>query len=102
MADESSLALIFVEGPCRAGKNFEWISAGLEYFSLSATSRHRRKYGSWSIAHGIRHCVFGPIPRTSGNDEGNAVEIWIDAKCNLPIQSESVNPKTALAVDVVI
>jgi len=36
-------ALIFVWGPWRAGKNMEWIKAGLGYLSFAATSLVRRK-----------------------------------------------------------
>ena len=41
-----SLLLILVFAPCRAGKNVEWINAGLCKFNLGATSRVILKYGS--------------------------------------------------------
>lgn len=34
----STLALILLPGPPRAGKNWAWIRAGFWYFSLLATS----------------------------------------------------------------
>lgn len=38
---------IFDFGPCNAGKNVEWINAGLGKFKRGATSRVIRKYGSY-------------------------------------------------------
>lgn len=55
IAEFMSLADIFVFAPCNAGKNFEWIKAGFGNLSLGATSLVILKYGSWSIAHGIKH-----------------------------------------------
>lgn len=82
--------------PCKAGKNLECSNAGFEYFSLSATSLQTLKYGSWSMAHGIKHGVLSGKPKTSGNELGNAVAIWIDAEMDLPIQSESLTQKRPL------
>lgn len=46
MDELGSDADIFVCGPCREGKNLEWMSAGFGYLSFTAASRVRRKYGS--------------------------------------------------------
>ena len=40
-------ALIFDFAPCNAGKNIEWIRAGLGKPNLGATSLVNRKYGSF-------------------------------------------------------
>lgn len=68
MLELLSDALIFVCGPWRAGKNFAWISVGFGYFSLVATSRVRRKYGSWSMAQGMRHGTFDVVPNIWGKE----------------------------------
>lgn len=62
IAEFGRLALIFVPGPCSAGKKTLCMSAGFGYFSRPATSRVRRKYGSWSMAQGISAGTvpFGP------------------------------------------
>ncbi len=39
IAELISLADIFVEAPCRAGKNVECTKAGLQQFNLGVTSR---------------------------------------------------------------
>lgn len=87
----SILALILLPGPCRAGKNWECISAGLMYFNRAATSRVSRKYGSWSIAHGIRDGIrvffFGSVPKMWGKVEENAVAACTEAKWIFPMQS---------------
>jgi hypothetical protein len=46
MAEPGVLALILVLGPCRAGKNLEWITAGLRKPMRGATSLVMRKNGS--------------------------------------------------------
>jgi hypothetical protein len=48
MAEAGVLALILVLGPCRAGKNLEWITAGLRKPMRGATSLVMRKNGSCS------------------------------------------------------
>ena len=63
-------ALIFVPSPVSDGMNLLWISAGLNSFRRTATSRVMRKYGSWSIAHGIRQRSFDEH-RTRGKDDEN-------------------------------
>lgn len=75
-----SLALILVCGPCKAGKNFEWIRVGLGYFSFWATSRVRRKYGSWSIAQGIKQGILDTVPKIWGKEFEKDGAAWIDAK----------------------
>jgi len=75
-----SLALILVCGPCRAGKNFEWMSVGFGYFSFWATSRVKRKYGSWSIAHGIKQGMLDAVPKIWGNELEKDGAACIDAK----------------------
>ena len=56
MALVGSLALILPPAPCSAVRNLEWMSAGFGdgWRMRCALSRRRRKYGSWSIAHGIK------------------------------------------------
>ena len=71
MLELMSDALIFVCGPCRAGKNFACSKDGLGYFNLCATSRVRRKYGSWSIAHGIRQGISDLVPKICGKELEN-------------------------------
>lgn len=75
-----SLALIFVCGPCKAGKNLEWTRAGLECFSFKAMSRVNLKYGSWSIAHGMRHGMSPEAPNICGKVLEKDGAAWIAAK----------------------
>ena len=83
----ASDALIFVCGPCSAGKNSAWISAGLQYLSFAATSRVSRKYGSWSIAHGMRHGILEALPKICGKELEKEGAAWMDAKWILPMLS---------------
>lgn len=87
MLEFVSEALIFVCGPCSAGKNLEWSSAGLGYLSFAATSRVRRKYGSWSIAQGIRHGMFEAVPNICGKELEKEGAAWMEAKWILPMLS---------------
>ena len=87
MLEFTSDALIFVCGPCNAGKNLAWMSAGLGYLSFAATSRVSRKYGSWSIAHGMRHGMFDALPKICGNELEKEGAAWMDAKWILPMLS---------------
>jgi hypothetical protein len=118
----ASDALIFVWGPCSAGKNLEWRRTGFGYLSFTATSRVRRKYGSWSIAQGIRHGILDVVPNICGNEFENDGAAWTAAKWIFPILSlyyqkretlgakvekgnelyESLNPKVAFAWETVI
>lgn len=119
----ASDALIFVCGPCSAGKNLEWISVGFGYLSFAATSRVRRKYGSWSIAHGMRQGMSERVPKMLGNEFENDGAAWIEQKwifpmlslqdviatiqrgcsgCGCVITHESLNPNVAFAWLMVI
>mmetsp|Transcript_8685 Transcript_8685/g.36198 ORF Transcript_8685/g.36198 Transcript_8685/m.36198 type:complete len:207 (+) Transcript_8685:115-735(+) len=92
-AEVPTLALIFVLWPWRAGKNLEWINAGFSWPSLGATSRVIRKYGSWSMAQGMRHCMsVRPLNRI-GKAEGKLGAAWMAGKENFPMLSLSTNPK---------
>ena len=71
MEEEAEDALILVLEPCSAGKNFEWMSAGLGSFIRGATSRVMRKYGSWSMAHGMRQGTLVSPPKMCGKEEEN-------------------------------
>ena len=93
---------ILVPGPCKAGKNLEWSNAGLGYLSFWATSRVNLKYGSWSIAHGIKHGTSPFGPNMWGNVFENDGAAWTQTKCNFPTLSLSLNPKQALEAFVVI
>ena len=87
MLEFRSDALILVCGPCSAGKNLEWISVGFGYLSLPATSRVSRKYGSWSMAHGMRHGVSLFVPKILGNELEKEGAAWMAAKWILPMLS---------------
>ena len=87
MLELTSDALIFVCGPCSAGKNLAWMSAGLGYLSFTATSRVSRKYGSWSIAQGIRHGMLDALPKICGKELEKEGAAWMDAKWILPMLS---------------
>mmetsp|Transcript_37176 Transcript_37176/g.79305 ORF Transcript_37176/g.79305 Transcript_37176/m.79305 type:complete len:207 (-) Transcript_37176:918-1538(-) len=94
MAELASLLLIFPCAPWRGGKNLEWIRAGFPPrgwclgTSLWATSRVRRKYGSWSMAHGMRHArVAGlveeapPPPPRTGDPSRTPDRAWRSRSC---------------------
>ena len=49
----------------------EWISAGLPKPSRGATSRVMRKYGSWSMAQGMRQGTDVSPPKMCGKEEEN-------------------------------
>ena len=95
-------ALIFVWLPCRLGKNLEWMSDGLGYLSFTAASRVWRKYGSWSMAQGIRHGTSLREPKICGNELEKEGAAWIATKCSLPTLSLSTKPNVALDWLVVI
>lgn len=80
-------ALILVCEPWRAGKNLEWMSVGLGYLSLEATSRVRRKYGSWSMAHGMRQGMLLWVPNMCGKELENEGAAWMAAKWIFPMLS---------------
>ena len=87
MLELTSDALIFVCGPCSAGKNLAWMSAGFGYLSLTATSRVSRKYGSWSMAQGMRQGILETEPKIWGKELEKEGAAWMDAKWILPILS---------------
>lgn len=83
MDEVGSLELILLFGPCKAGKNVEWINAGLRYPRRGATSRVIRKYGSWKL------CI-----KTHNSDRGscNLLGQWHrewDRKCRFDHQRYS-------------
>lgn len=104
MALELILALILLPGPCRAGKNWECINAGLIYFNRAATSRVSRKYGSWSMAQGIRDCIcvffFGSVPKIWGKVEEKAVAACIEAKWSFPMLSLYIQDGQAYFIEI--
>ncbi len=104
MEEFGSDADIFDFEPCNAGKNVEWINAGFGKFKRGATSRVIRKYGSWSMAHGIRQgyscLIFSP--KINGNDELRLGAAWIAGKAILPIQSLSVKPKIPIWINIIL
>eukprot|EP00962_Isochrysis_galbana_P028988 scaffold9221_cov118-Isochrysis_galbana.AAC.2 len=67
--------------------------AGLRKPSRGATSRVMRKYGSWSIAHGMRHGMSERLPKISGKDDGNEGAACTAGKACLPMLHESSKPK---------
>lgn len=91
-AEFVSLADIFVLAPCSAGKNVEWMSAGLGNPRRGATSLVIRKYGSWSMAQGIKQCTFFS-PNMNGNVDENAGAACTAGNAIFPIGSESPKPK---------
>lgn len=91
-AEFVSLADIFVLAPCNAGKNVEWMSAGLGNPRRGATSLVIRKYGSWSMAHGIKQFTFFS-PNINGNVDENAGAACTAGNAIFPMGSESPKPK---------
>lgn len=91
-AEFVSLADIFVLAPCSAGKNVEWMRAGFGKPRRGATSLVIRKYGSWSMAHGIKQCTF-LLPKMNGNEDENDGAAWTAGNAIFPIGSESPKPK---------
>lgn len=67
--------------------NFAWMRAGFLYLRRCAHSRVRRKYGSWSIAHGMRQGMSALSPKICGNELENDGVAWIATKCHLPTLS---------------
>ena len=100
MLELASDALIFVCGPCSAGKNLACSNAGFVYLSFAATSRVSRKYGSWSIAHGMRHGMFDALPKICGNELEKEGAAWMDAKWILPMLS--LNARVRVRCEVVV
>lgn len=47
----------------------------------------RRKYGSWSIAQGIKAGMSDFVPKMCGNELEKDGAAWIAAKCIFPMQS---------------
>ena len=62
-------------------------SAGFGYLSFAATSRVSRKYGSLSIAHGMRHGMFDCAPKICGKELEKDGAAWMDAKWIFPMLS---------------
>lgn len=89
----SSDALILPVSPVSAGKKRLSISAGLCPLMRGAMSRVIRKYGSWSIAHGMRHRSRLPAPNKWGNESGKDGAAWMAGKPIWPILDSFVNPK---------
>ena len=89
-------ALIFVPRPVSDGINLLCSSAGLCSRSRTATSRVIRKYGSWSMAHGIMQRSRRE-PSTRGNDDENDGAAWIAGNACWPMFESSENPKIARA-----
>lgn len=63
------------------------------YFSFEATSLVILKYGSWSIAQGIRQAMSPLGPNICGKVLEKEGAAWIETKCNFPILSLSLKPK---------
>ena len=73
MALVGSLADILPDSPLSAGKNRDSTRAGLYPPMRGAASRVMRKYGSWSMAHGMRQrSDFFSAPNMCGKQSGNA------------------------------
>jgi hypothetical protein len=51
-----------------------------------------RKYGSWSMAHGMRHRSCWP-PNCLWNDDGNEGAACMAGNATLPIAASGVKPK---------
>src|SRR2546430_16271885 len=71
MLDSGMEADILPPGPRRLGRSLLWIRAGFGYPSFGATSRVIRKWGSWSMPHGISTGTSFPAS-TVGRDAGAA------------------------------
>ena len=82
---------------CSAGKNFECNKAGLMYLRRLATSLVSLKYGSWSMAHGIKQGISVLFAKISGNVLENEGAAWTEGKWYFPMESLSVNPNVDLA-----
>lgn len=61
-----------------------------------ATSRVMRKYGSWSMAHGMRQRMSLRSPKMWGKDVGKAGAACVAGKEILPMLSSPLRPKMAL------
>merc|ERR1712123_451816 len=96
MEDIPSEADILVRAPCNAGKKERWSKAGLRPPNLWATSLVMRKYGSWSIAQGIKQGTVLLSPKMKGKELLNEGAAWIAGNAILPIVQESSNPKIPL------
>ena len=83
-------------GAWSAGKNLECSSAGFRKPSLWATSRVIRKYGSWSIAHGMRQGIVVSSPKIWGKLVGKEGAACTAGKACLPMFAESSKPKIPL------
>ena len=63
-----------------------WISEGLSRPRRGALSRHWRKYGSWSIAQGmrqgIRNVFLGSLPKMKGKEVAKAVADCVAGNAN--------------------
>ena len=64
-----------------------WMSAGFGYLSLTATSRVSRKYGSWSIAQGMRQGMLDSVPKIWGKELEKEGAAWMEAKWIFPMLS---------------
>jgi hypothetical protein len=70
--------------------------AGLAYYSFYAQSRVILKYGSWSIAAGIKQGTVLRSPKMCGNELLKAGAACTGGKANLPTLSDSLKPKMPL------
>mmetsp|Transcript_10329 Transcript_10329/g.34195 ORF Transcript_10329/g.34195 Transcript_10329/m.34195 type:complete len:216 (-) Transcript_10329:1187-1834(-) len=107
MAELPSEEDILPIAPCKGGKNLEWNSAGLPPsgcpfgVSLWATSRVTRKYGSWSMAHGIRHAICATSPHLDKgvlNDDAKDGAAWMAGNALWPMLDDPSNPNAPRAV----
>ena len=108
--------------PWSAGKNVEWINAGLGKFKRGVTSRVIRKYRScfsienhwihfeemlikltWSITHGIKQAnsCLSFSPKINGNDELTLDATIISGNDILTIQSLSLKPNIPMKIRLI-
>lgn len=94
-AVEGALPDILLDAPCRLGMNLERISEGFCHPKRGARSRVIRKYGSWSMAHGIRQRIKSSpsLPKIPRKAAGKAGAACVAGKDILPMLSESPKPK---------
>lgn len=78
--------------------NRQWMRAGFGYLSLGATSRVILKYGSWSMAHGMRQWTSVRSPKMCGKAHANEGAACTAGNDHFPMQSDDANPKIDSAV----
>ena len=94
MALVGSLADILPDSPLSAGKNRDSTRAGLYPPMRGAASRVMRKYGSWSMAHGMRQrSDFFSAPNMCGKQSGNAGAACVGGKPIWPMLDSPEKPK---------